>query len=408
MLRAMIPDAPTETVTDATALADLCRHLHGQSWFAIDTEFIREDTYWPQLCLVQVGTEERIACIDPLALDDLGPLLRAVADPAITKVLHSASQDLEIFHRLLGEVPAPVFDTQIAAPLLGFGEQAGFATLVEQIVGATLDKSQTRTDWSRRPLTREAIDYAANDARYLVALYHAIHGALAERGRLAWANAEMTDLLRPERYARPADEAWRRLRGVDRLPAAGRAAARALAAWREAEARERDLPRGRILRDDVIVDLARSRPRRRNQLERVRGLRGQALAVYGDKLLALIARADPEQAPAVGGPRERPLDVREEALVDALSAVVRIHAAAADLHPRTIAERGELARIARGEAVDAVLGDWRVDLVGRDLADLVAGRVALRAGPQGLHLLGVDDAAATTRPASLHGSASAQ
>lgn len=383
----MTPDAPAETITDAAALRALCEHLGTREWFALDTEFVREDTYWAQLCLIQVGTPERIACIDPLALTDLQPLLDVLHDPDVLKVLHSGSQDLEIFHRLGGRIPAPLFDTQVAAPLLGHGEQAGFARLVETVVGIELDKSQSRTDWHERPLPPAALEYAANDVRYLVPLYLAMRAQLAERGRLDWVALEMADLVRPERYERPADDAWRRLRGIERLPGAGRAVARAIAAWREETARERDVPRGRILRDDAIVDIARTRPKNRRQLERIRGLKGQALDRFADRLLEIVAAARDEEPPPAGPARgEPPLDAAGEALVDALTAVVRLRAAAEDLNPQTIAGRRELARLVRGASVDEVLGGWRSALVGTDVAELLAGRTVLVAGPEGLRL----------------------
>ena len=375
-------------IADAPALRALCAELHDAPWVALDTEFVREDTYWAQLCLIQVATPARVACIDPLALDDLAPLLALLHDPQVTKVLHSASQDLEIFHHLDGRVPAPVFDTQLAAPLLGHGEQVGFSRLVADVLGVELDKSQSRTDWHERPLPAAAVEYAANDVRYLVPLYEALQAELERRGRLAWVAAEMAELTRPERYERSADTAWQRLRGVERLPPAGRAVARDVAAWREETARARDVPRGRVLRDDVILDLARTRPRNRRQLERIRGLRGGVAERYGQRLLEIVAAARAADAPPVAGAgREPPLDAAGEALVDALAAVVRLRAAQEELGAQTLAGRKELVRIARGEPVANVLGGWRATVVGTDIAALLEGRKALIAGPEGLRLV---------------------
>lgn len=379
-----IADVTAEYVTTPAALEELCRDLDCRAWFALDTEFIREETYQARLCLIQVATDERIACIDPLALTDLEPLLAVLANPAVTKVLHSASQDLEIFYQRNGRIPAPIFDTQVAAPLLGYGDQPGFARLVEHLLGVTVDKSQTRTDWQERPLPAAALDYAANDVRYLVPLYRRIHAELERRGRLDWLAAEMAALTRPERYAFDPSRAWRRLKGVDRLPAAGRAAARDIAAWREERAREQDIPRGWVLRDDAVVDLARTRPKNRRQLDRIRGLKPQTLTRYGDDLLRLIAAARADSAPAtVNGDRPEALDESGEALVDALTAVVRLRAAVEDLNPQTIAGRKELARIARGEPSEAVLAGWRHALVGPDLAAFLAGDHVLQADPAG-------------------------
>lgn len=368
------------------ALSAIAAHLRTCDWFALDTEFIREDTYWPRLCLIQVATDEHLACIDPLALDTLEPLLGVLYDPAVTKVLHASGQDLEIFHHLDGRVPAPVFDTQLAAPLLGFPEQAGFATLVETLLGVQLAKGHARTDWTERPLPAAALSYAADDVRYLVPLYREIRDALAARGRLGWLDAELVRLTDASRYERPPEDAWLRLKGVERLPGPGRAVARALAAWREREARTRDLPRGRILRDDALVDVARTLPRDHSQLRRIRALRGAGLERHGDTLLRLVAEAREQAAPEVerGGRTATPLDTQGEALVDALSALVRLRAAENDLNPATVAGRRELARIAAGERAADVLAGWRAALLADELDAMMRGGVALRVGDAGL------------------------
>lgn len=378
------------------ALSAIADHLRTSDWFALDTEFIREDTYWPRLCLVQVATDERLACIDPLALDTLEPLLGVLYDPGVTKVLHASGQDLEIFHHLDGRVPAPVFDTQLAAPLLGYPEQAGFATLVETLLGVRLDKGHARTDWSERPLPAAALSYAADDVRYLVPLYRHIREALAERGRLGWLDAELAWLTDAARYERPPEDAWRRLKGVERLPGPGRAVARALAAWREQEARARDLPRGRILRDDALVEVARTLPRDRDQLRRMRALRGAALERHGDTLLRLVAEARAQPAPELdrGGRATAPLDAHGEALVDALSALVRLRAVEHDLNPATVAGRRELARIATGERAADVLAGWRASLLADELDAMMRGDVALRVGHAGLEAADASNGAA--------------
>jgi len=383
----MIPDATAEMVCDAPALRALCAELHQQPWIAVDTEFLREDTYRARLALIQVGTPTRIACVDPLALDDLQPFFEVLANPEVVKVFHSASQDLEIFHQIAGRIPAPIFDTQIAAPLLGHGDQIGFARLVEEVVGVELDKSQSRTNWLERPLPQAAIEYAGNDVRYLVPLYLHMHGELERRGRLDWLAPEMEALTRPERYERAAEDAWRRLRGIDRLPAIGRAIARDVAAWREQTARERDIPRGRVLRDEIIIDVAKTRPANQRQLERIRGLKGPALERHGRRLLELVASARAEDAPALdNGNREAPLDAAGEALVDALSALVRLRCASEDLNPQTVAGRKDLTRIVAGRPVEEVLGGWRAALLGEDINDLLTGRRVLAVGDRGLEL----------------------
>ena len=380
-------DTP-EFINDAAGLARTVEWLAEAEWFALDTEFIREETYWPRLCLIQVANDHHLACIDPLAIDDLGPLLELLYDPAITKVLHAAGQDLEIFHHLTGRVPAPVFDTQVAAPLLGHPEQAGFARLVASVLEVDLAKGHARTDWTERPLPAEALAYAADDVRYLVPLYHSLREHLAARGRIEWLDAEFARLTDPARYSPPVEDAWRRLKGAERLPERGRAVLQALAAWRETTARERDVPRGRIARDDVLIDVARAQPATRKQLQRLRSVRGGTLERYGERLLEIVAEAAGRTAPklATRGRTAAPLDAAGEALVDALSAAVRLRAAEVDLNPATLASRKELGRIAAGEPATEVLAGWRAGVVGADLQRLVDGAASLRVAGAGLVL----------------------
>ena len=197
----MNPTTPILYVDSPAALGDLCNRLAGAEWIAVDTEFLREKTYYPQLCLLQVGTPAVTACVDPLALTDLGPLLDLLYDPAIAKVFHACHQDLEIFYNLRGSVPGPVFDTQIAAPLLGHPEQMGYAGLVEALLGVTLEKAHARADWTRRPLPESQLRYAADDVIYLAQLYPVLRAELAKHGRLQWLADDFAALGDPERYA---------------------------------------------------------------------------------------------------------------------------------------------------------------------------------------------------------------
>jgi ribonuclease D len=367
-------------VTTAAGLRAALEPLHDGDWVAVDTEFVRETTYWPRVCLVQLANDDTLVLVDPLALDDLEPLFALMRDRSVTKVFHAASQDLEIFHHLDGTVPDPVFDTQLAAPLLGFPEQAGFARLVEALLGVQLSKGHARTDWTERPLPAEALEYAADDVRYLVPLYHAIHGALVERGRLEWLGDELARLTDPARFERPPADAWRRLKGIDRLPPPGRAVAQALAEWREEQARGANVPRGRVLKDDALVDIARALPRNPGQLRRLRSVRGAGLERHGDRVLQLVADARERPAPDPGGQGERPapLDATQEAVVDVLGAVIRLEAARHDLNPATLADRKTLARIAAGEPPPEVLTGWRRAVVGEVLEGIVDGSIRLR------------------------------
>lgn len=372
-----------ELITRTSDLEPLAAHLRGHGWFALDTEFIREKTYWPRLCLVQVATPQRLACIDPLACDSLEPLLAVLDDRAITKVLHAADQDLETFHHLSGRMPQPLFDTQIAAPLLGHPEQAGYARLVEAVLGVKLAKGHARTDWTERPLPADALAYAADDVRYLVPLYESLHAGLAERSRLEWLEDDFRALTDPARFERPPADAWQRLKGFERLPTRGRAVAATLAEWRERTAREQDRPRGHILRDDALMDIARTLPADRRALDRLRSLRDNVAARHGEQLLKLVAEARERPPPDTDATtRNGPgLDITGEALVDALSALVRLRAAQEALNPTSIASRRELARIATGESVHEVLAGWRGRLIGAEIEAFMNGETTLYRDP---------------------------
>lgn len=273
------------------ALIELCALLHESPWIALDTEFIREKTYYPRLCLIQIANEETLACVDPLALDDLKPLLDVLCDSSILKVLHSAHQDLEIFFHLRGAVPSPVFDTQIAAARLGYGEHLSYATLVEKRLGIALDKSQTRSDWSRRPLNPAQLHYATDDVRYLRQVYRRLRAELENRGELAPLTKDCEPLCDPDRYRVQPHQAWRRIKAARRLQGMQRSVLRALAAWRENHAATVDRPRRWILRDETLLELARRMPADPESLRQIRGLDPSRLQQHGEILLGLIATA---------------------------------------------------------------------------------------------------------------------
>ncbi len=373
------------------ALAECCARLRNATWLALDTEFIREKTYYPQLCLIQVATEEEIACIDPLALPELDPLLDLLYDPAITKVFHAAYQDLEIFFHLRGAVPAPVFDTQLAATVLGYGEQIGYAALVKAVLGVELDKSQTRTDWSRRPLDGAQLAYAADDVRYLCQVYRRQHAELGRLQRLDWLTEDFCALSDPRQYAMPAEDLWQRIRGHQQLRGVQLAVLRALSGWREERAIAADRPRRWIAGDEVLLELARHQPKNLEGMQRIRGLESGLLRRHGQTLLNLIARTLNEPAelwPRL--PASRRLSQTQEALVDAMLAVVRLRGAQQGVSPQTLAGRQELERLLGGEEDVPLLHGWRAAVAGREVAALLRGerRLEVRAGE--LHVVEVD------------------
>lgn len=380
----LAPEQSEQYIDTPAALRDFCDRIRQSPWIALDTEFIREKTYYPQLCLVQVASEAQVACIDPLALDDLEPLLDIVFDPAIVKVLHSAHQDLEIFYHLRAAVPSPVFDTQIAATLLGYGEQVGYATLVKGLLDIELDKSQTRTDWSHRPLAPAQLAYAADDVRYLRDVYRWQRAELESQGRLDWLDEDFAELCAPGKYQAQAPEMWRRLKGAQHLRGVQLAVLRALAAWREERAIAANRPRRWILGDEVLLELARHLPGTLDRLERIRGLEPGFLRRQGETLLALIASA--RNTPAEQWPSAQPvrhtLDPAQEALVDAMTALVRWRGAEKGVSLQMLASRRDLESLLLGDADVPLLHGWRGALVGREVQALLRGelRIEVRRG----------------------------
>lgn len=364
-------------IADQAALTEFCAHLRGASWLALDTEFIREQTFYPQLCLIQIAVPDQIACIDPLALPSLDPLLDLLYDPAITKVLHAAHQDLELFFHLRGAAPAPIFDTQLAALALGQGHQLSYAALAQQLLGVELDKAHTRADWRQRPLAPAWLAYAADDVRYLRELYLRQLAALRERGWLEALAEDFRAMCHADRYRLQPSEAWRRVREHHRLGGMQRAVLRALAAWREERASAHDRPRRWILGDAVLLELARRMPGDMEQLQRIRGLPAATLQRHGAALLERIAAAraePPEQWPA--RPARPRLTSGQIAQVDEGLALIAARAREHGIPPEVCADRRDVENLLAGLESPLRRG-WRAALIGRELqAQLADGRHA--------------------------------
>ncbi|HSH29998.1 MAG TPA: ribonuclease D [Thiohalobacter sp.] len=371
-------------IDQPAALSAACREMRRHDWLALDTEFIREKTFYPKLCLIQVATPElQLFCIDPLAALDIAPLLDVFYDPGITKVLHAARQDLEIFHQLRGRLPGPVFDTQLAAPLLGLAEQMGYAGLVRERLGVELPKGHSRTDWAQRPLSEAQLGYAADDVNYLAQLYPPLHDELAAKGRLEWLAPDFQTLLEPATYIVQPEAAWLRIKEASRLKGASLAVLQDLAAWREERARREDKPRKWILPDDALATLARLKPERKVELERVRGLNPGLIRLHGDDLIQRVQAArgrEPQPLPAFT--RRPPLTAAEEAALDLLQGALRLIADTNDLNPAVLGGRKELERLLRGHDDCALLQGWRRRLAGDTLQAVLAGeyRAGIRAG----------------------------
>lgn len=373
-MAATAPETPAlEFIDTGEALIEFCDAVRGADWLALDTEFIREKTYYPKLCLVQVGLPGRAVCIDPLAIADLEPLYALLLDDTITKVLHACSQDLEIFVNLTGQVPGPIFDTQLAAPLIGLAEQIGYGNAVKEILGVQLDKGHARTDWSRRPLSTAQLEYAADDVRYLCVMYPKIIQKLEALGRLDWLQAEIEPYGKLERYQQSPEQAWRRIRGIEKLKPANLSIVQALAAWRETRARDRDLPRSWVLKDDVIMDIARLAPRKKSDLERIRGLAARTLERYGDVLLEKVSEGlATEPQPLPRRSKGVKASVQEEALADILQAQLRLLSDAQGINSAAVGGRKDLLALIRDEE-SSLLKGWRRVLAGDELLAMKKG-----------------------------------
>ena len=368
-------------ITDSAALAALIDRLAKHPFVAVDTEFMRENTYWPELCLLQIASVEEAAAIDPMAPGiDLKPLWDLLVDNQdVLKVFHAGGQDLEIVHNLTGKVPYPMFDTQIAAMALGFGEQVGYSSLIESMLGHALDKGARFTDWSRRPLDARQIDYAIGDVTHLATIFPRMVDKLRKNGRGAWLDEEMERLADPSSFAFPPEDAWKRLKISSRNPQVlGRM--KAVASWRETEARGKNLPRGRIVKDDTLAEIASHPPRDQDDLGKVRGLSaGWRNNDIGARLMAALANAQPLGADDLPDrePRRPGLNKDAALVSDLLKLLLKIRAKESGVAPKLIARSDELELLAAGVRKDLnILGGWRFQEFGRDALDLVEGRLA--------------------------------
>jgi ribonuclease D len=368
-------------ITTTADLAAYCDRLTGQPFVAVDTEFMRETTYWPKLCLIQAAAPGGVeAVIDPLADRlDLGPFLEILGDTRIEKVFHAARQDLEIFFNL-GALPRPLFDTQIAAMAAGFGEQVAYDALVRQMLKVELDKSHRFTDWARRPLSPAQLDYALADVTYLAELYPQLRQRLESEGRIAWVSGEMTALGDASNYDVEPDNAWKRLKPRRHAPKY-LAVFKAVAAWRERTAQTRDQPRGRILKDEAIDEIANQSPTDADGLNRLRSVpKGFAGSRFGPELLAAIAEAltDPERHAPVFEKPKAPAQPINGAVVELLKVLLKARAEDAGVASKLIATVADLEKIAGDdEAETAALQGWRREAFGEDALKLKRGEIAL-------------------------------
>jgi ribonuclease D len=364
-------------LTTTDELQELCVALADEPFVALDTEFMRDRTYYPKLCLIQIAGERRHAAIDPLAPGiDLAPLFALLANPKVLKVFHAARQDIEIFYHLTGEIPRPLFDTQLAAMVCGYGEEVGYETLVAQLTKARIDKSSRFTDWARRPLSREQLTYALADVTHLQVVYMRLSERLEETGRRDWVAQELAELTSPAAYQQPPEDAWQRIKVRSRDPRF-LALVQALAAWRERTAQRRDLPRNRIVRDDLLLEIAASRPTSLEDLAKLRRISLDRASAAGVIEAVRTALALPEAAlPKVAPPPKLPRGLGP--MVELLRVLLKLECEEHHVAQRLVASTADLEAIAAEDAPDvAALRGWRYEVFGRAALALKQGKVGL-------------------------------
>ncbi len=365
------------TITKQSELAAFCTQVESGEYVTVDTEFIRERTYWPRLCLIQIANKEHAAIIDPLAEGlDLAPVLALMQKPSLTKVFHAARQDIEIFYQMSKRIPVPIFDTQIAAAVCGHGESASYETLVNKIVGEELDKSSRFTDWSVRPLSEKQLKYALSDVTHLCTIYENLKNQIEKSGRTAWIAEEHIRMSDPATYDPNPGEEWRRLKFGNMKPK-NLAVLRELAKWREHEARRADVPRGRIVKDDVLVELAHIAPRREEDIDAMRRTGGLPKNKIGE-ILACVEAAlalPSSEFPHVKHHRRLPQNVI--GAVEILRLLLKVSADRHGVSSSMIADKDDLENIALGETNTPALHGWRYDIFGRAAEQLLRGELKL-------------------------------
>ena len=355
-------------IDSAVELKAFCDELHKGTWIGVDTEFMRERTYYSEPCLVQLSADAGIACVDIVTIDDLTPLKEVLCRDDIVKLMHSCSQDLEIFHLLFNEIPPNIFDTQVAAAFTGKGDQVSYAALVDEICGVTLHKAHTRARWCNRPLSKDEIHYAEDDVRYLSALHDSLAKELDRLGRREWFDAEMKEIYNSSVHAINGSNAWQRMNALKQMAGRKLAAGKALAGWRENLAQARDKPRNWILADKVLVRIANTLPETISELASIEDVTDGFVKHRGERILTIIRQSaehnEPDQPTGPGRP-----DAREKALKKGLANILDTVEGKMHMPASLFATRRDLTAMIHGDRELAVFHGWRAEVVGQDLLD---------------------------------------
>jgi len=362
-------------IESTTELKAFCAELQNGSWIGVDTEFMRERTYYPEPCLIQLSGDAGIACVDVVAIKDLAPLKEVLLCERIVNLMHSCSQDLEIFYLLFGKIPPNIFDTQVAAAFVGRGDQLSYAALVDDICNVKLSKAHTRARWCKRPLSVEEIYYAEDDVRYLSAMHDSLSAELESVGRRGWFDAEMQGITNGAVFAINKSNAWQRINALRQMGGRQLAVAKALAGWREELAQVRDKPRSWILADKVLVRIASILPETKSELASVEDITDGLVKHRGDRLLTIIKQSvehnEPDQPTGPGRP-----DVRERALKKELAKILDTAAERMSLPASLLATRKDLMAMIQGNRDLAIFKGWRATAVGQELLDYLQKELA--------------------------------
>ncbi len=361
------------------ALAEFCSSIQDCQYCALDTEFIREKTYYPLLALIQLATENAQACIDPFKIKDFSPLVALFNKPSMLKILHSPSQDLELFHYNFNALPSPIFDTQIAAAVLGFANQIGYADLVARVCGVQLEKKHTRADWSRRPLSEGELDYAMDDVRYLIEIHQKLTSQLEDKNRLSWVEADFAQMTDPQNYQVDVSSLWKRLKGVQKLKGIALNHADQLCRWREKRAMEKDRPKRWIMKDEDIVDIARFKPKTEKELNQIGSLSADYIKKIGAEILQVLAES--EQMDAAEYPKHSDfirLTNEQQAKADCLMAICRLLTDENEIAISSVVSKKDIDDLVAGGRNGKILQGWRNQMLGQHLLSFLEGELSLK------------------------------
>ena len=359
-------------------LAAFCDKIRNAGYCVIDTEFVRDKTYYAVLALIQIASEKHMACIDPLAIDNFDPLVALLQNQDLIKVFHSPSQDLEILFQRFSCMPQPVFDTQLAAAVLGYDHQVGYADLVNQITGVKLDKKHTRANWSRRPLSQDEINYAMDDVRYLIPVYKTLITELVDKNRYPWIEDDLLAMTSISNYQSETADLWRRLKGVQKLKGVELQIARHLCQWREQMAQQKNLPRRWVVKDNLIIEIARLKPAKTTDMDSIRDINERFIDKHGNRLLEIVATAqNSSQSDWPQHDVKQSLSTPQQALGDCLMALCRIIAQDNQIAVAALTTRRDIDNLITDRKNSRLSQGWRFSVAGEKLLDFIYGQSVL-------------------------------